>query len=658
MTLLPREKVESHHLKRQAYLYVRQSSVRQVIENAESTKRQYALCEQAAALGWPADRVVVVDCDLGQSGATATDREGFQRLVAEVGLGHVGIVLGLEVSRLARNCSDWHSLLDICALTETLILDEDGLYDPRQFNDRLVLGLKGTMSEAELHVLRARLHGGLINKARRGELRVPLPIGFVYGADGRVQLDPDLQVQTTLHQFFRTFQRTRAAGAVAREFDEKGLKFPWRPHSGPFKGEVLWGSLTHHRAISILHNPRYAGAFFFGRRRSRRNKWHILPMEEWHVLIQDAHPGYLPWSQYLANQECLRENIHTAEAPRYPPGDGPALLQGLALCGVCGRRMTSRYAQQKEKSCPIYSCFRQVPYSRYCQNVHGSTVDRVIEGLLLEMVSPLALEAALTVQAELVAQRDSVERLLNQQVERARYDAELARRRYMQVDPDNRLVADTLEADWNQKLRALNEAQASSERDLQRQAGPLSREQERALLEIATDFPRLWQAPSTTFREKKRIVRLLIEDVTLTRTDTSIEARIRFRGGTTHSLTLPRPLCGGDLRRTSSAAIQAIDRLLEDYTEHEVAAALNRDGHQSGTGMAYTGKMVIELRRHYGLRTRRQRLAERGMLTPTQMAERLGICVETLLRRHRQEPMQAHRVNNKGAVMFVPPPPE
>jgi len=647
------QKVAHHHLNRDAYVYVRQSTLRQVVENTESTMRQYALREQAKALGWPADRVTVIDCDLGQSGASAADRAGFQRLVTDVGMGRVGIVLGLEVSRLARNNSDWHQLLEICALTETLILDEEGLYDPCHFNDRLLLGLKGTMSEAELHFIRARLHGGIMNKAKRGELRVPLPIGFVYGTDQCVQLDPDVQVQAALKQFFETFERTRSAAGTAREFHEKGIKFPHRMHSGPSKGEILWRDLLHQQAITILHNPRYTGAFFFGRRRSRRKKLHVMPMDQWYVLIKDAHQGYLSWDRYQANQEYLLEN--QPGAAHFPAGDGPALLQSLVLCGVCGRRMATRYQRLRNRLRPYYSCLQPTPYPCHCQTVHGGTVDRAIEKLLLEMVIPLALETALTVHDELVAQRDSVERLLRQQVERARYDAELARRRYMQVDPDNRLVADTLETEWNSKLRALSEAQERCERDLQKQAGPLSEEQQRDLLQIATDFPRLWHLPSTTPREKKRIVRLLIEDVTLSKTDTSIEAGIRFKGGTTRHLSLPRPLCCGELRRSDTAVIQAIDRLLEDCTEHEVAARLNKDGYRSGTGIPFTARMVMQLRRHYGLKARRQRLADRGMLTPAQMAALLGICTDVLLQRHKKNPMPAHRVNNRNAFMYVPP---
>jgi len=337
----PHQKVRAEHLKRDAYLYIRQSTIQQVFHNTESTQRQYALKQRAIALGWPAERVIIIDGDQGQSGASAVDREGFQKLVAEVGLGHAGIVLGLEVSRLARNCSDWHHLLEICGLTGTLILDEDGLYDPSQFNDRLLLGLKGTMSEAELHVLRARLQGGIRNKARRGELRIPVPVGLLYDTQGRLALDPDKQVQQALHTFFQVYQREGSALAVVKYFHKNGLSFPRRLRGGANKGQLAWGPLCHTRSLQVLRNPRYAGAFVFGR--TRACKWangrdghRPLPQEDWHTLIPDAHPGYITWQQYQDNLRTLHAcaQAHGQDRLKSPPGQGPALLQGLVVCGV------------------------------------------------------------------------------------------------------------------------------------------------------------------------------------------------------------------------------------------------------------------------------------------------------------------------------------
>jgi DNA invertase Pin-like site-specific DNA recombinase len=327
------QKITPRHLRRQAYLYVRQSTLRQVVENTESTERQYALRQRAVALGWPLEQVVVIDRDLGHSGASAADREGFQQLVRDVGLGRAGLVMGLEVSRLARNSMDWHRLLEICALTETLILDEDGLYDPAHFNDRLLLGLKGTMSEAELHVLRARLRGGIVSKARRGELEIPLPVGFVYDAAGRVGLDPDLQVQDTIRVFFQTFRRTGSATATVKAFRDQQLPFPRRARAGAHQGETLWGRLEHSRALWVLHNPRYAGAFFFGRSRQRhtadaRLVHERLPRDEWTALIPNAHAGYITWEDFEENQRRLRENAQANGADR----DGARRARARPCC--------------------------------------------------------------------------------------------------------------------------------------------------------------------------------------------------------------------------------------------------------------------------------------------------------------------------------------
>jgi DNA invertase Pin-like site-specific DNA recombinase len=354
MTGETHQKVKASHLKRDAYLYVRQSTIRQVFENTESTKRQYGLRERAVALGWPLERIHVIDSDLGQSGASAVDRAGFQQLVSEVGIGRAGIVLGLEVSRLARNSTDWHRLLEICALTDTLILDEDGIYDPSHFNDRLLLGLKGTMSEAELHVLRARLRGGIVNKARRGELWITPPVGLVYNDQGEVILDPDKQVQQSLRLLFETYRRTGSATATVKSFRQQGLLFPRRLRAGPRPGELVWVELGHSQTLRVLHNPRYAGTFAFGRSRTQKNvdggitvKW--LPRDQWDTVIPGNHAGYISWEEFEENQRRLREAAQACGQDRRksPPREGPALLQGLVVCGICGNRMTVRYHVRK-----------------------------------------------------------------------------------------------------------------------------------------------------------------------------------------------------------------------------------------------------------------------------------------------------------------------
>lgn len=545
----PNQKVTANHLRRTAYPYIRQSTLRQVFENTESTARQYALRQRAVALGWPLERIEVIDSDLGHSGSQTGDREGFQKLVAEVGMGNAGIVMGLEVSRLARNCTDWHRLLEICALSETLILDEDGLYDPNQFNDRLVLGLKGTMSEAELHLLRARLQGGILNKARRGQLQSPLPVGLVYNERGEVALDPDRQVREAIRFFFDTFHRVGTAWGTVKALREAGVRFPRRLRRGPRKGELHWDELRHSRALQMLHNPRYAGAFFYGRTRTRKNaqgKARVtkLPAGQWQTLIRDAHAGYIRWDEYQDNLRRLRESSQAYGIDRRcsPPREGPRLKQGLVLCGRCGRRMTVRYHTRYGRLSPEYVCQRGgiERGEPICQAVLGAALDEAVGNLLVQSVTPLSLEVALSVQRELQSRLEEAGHLRRRQVERARYEVELSRRRFMQVDRDNRLVADALEADWNEKLRLLTQAQEDYERQRQADLAVLGEEERQEILALARDFPRLWRAPQTPQRERKRMARLLIEDVTLIR-EKQITAHVRFKGGKTQTLCLPLP---------------------------------------------------------------------------------------------------------------------
>ena len=663
MSVESHRKVTASHLTREAYLYVRQSTLRQVVENTESTKRQYALRERAVALGWPLERVVVVDSDQGQSGASAADRAGFQRLVAEVGMGRVGIVLGLEVSRLARSSTDWHRLLEICALTDTLILDEDGLYDPAHFNDRLLLGLKGTMSEAELHVLRARLQGGILAKASRGELGMALPVGLVYAPDGRVALEPDQQVQATVRAFFATFRRTGSAAATVRHFREQGLLFPRRLRTGPHQGELAWGPLRHRRALRVLGNPRYAGAFAFGRTRARRRpdggeRRSPLPREQWHTLLLDAHPGYISWGEHEDNLRRLRENAqaHGEDRRRSPPREGPALLQGLVVCGRCGERMTVRYRAHRGRLVPIYVC-QQEGVQRaepICQGIGGAGLDDAIGALLVEAVTPLALEVALAVQQELEARAEEVDRLRRQHVERARHEADLAQRRYLRVDPDHRLVADSLEADWNQKLRALGAAQEAYARQTEADGRRLDAEQRARVLALATDVPRLWRDPDTPERERKRMVRLLLEDVTLLKQDVLV-AHVRFRGGATRTLRLPLPLNAWQLRLPDPAVVAEIDRLLDHHTDGEVVAILNARGLRPGQAARFNRLILLKLRRAHGLDDRFTRLRRRGLLTQEEMATRLGVCVQTVKQWRYAGLLGAQVYNDKGSCLYEPP---
>jgi DNA invertase Pin-like site-specific DNA recombinase len=658
-------KVTASHLARAAYLYVRQSTMRQVVSNTESTQRQYALRQRAVALGWPAEQIVVIDQDQGHSGASAADREGFQRLVAEVGMGKAGIVLGLEVSRLARNNADWHRLLEICALSETLILDEDGLYDPGDFNDRLLLGLKGTMSEAELHFLRARLRGGILSKARRGELPTPLPVGLVHDPAGKVALDPDQGVQQALRHLFATFERTGSARAVVQAFADEGLRFPVRLRSGERKGELVWMPLRHWRVLRTLHNPRYAGAFIFGRRRARKDaegKTTVreLPREQWTVLIPDAHPGYISFEQFERNQRLLAGNAsaYGAERAAGPAREGPALLQGLAVCGRCGHRMTVRYHQRRGSLVPDYQCSGESIQrgGPRCQAIPGRGVDAAIGKLLLETVTPLALEVALTVQAELETRADEADRLRRSHVERAHQRAELARRRYLAVDPDNRLVADTLEADWNDALRALQAAQDDYERASAAAHAALSDEQKQRIRALAADFPALWANPATPPRERKRIVRLLLDDVTLVKTD-QIHLHVRLRGGTTRSLAIPIPAPAPKARATDADTLALLDRLLDQHTDADTAAALNAAGHRTSEGKPFARTNVRRLRRDHELPSHADRLRARGLLTLDEIAAQLGVYTGTTKAWQHAGLLQSEKANDKNERLYHPPTP-
>jgi DNA invertase Pin-like site-specific DNA recombinase len=624
-------KVSAEHLKRAAYLYIRQSTLRQVLENTESRERQYALRRRAVVLGWPEENIVVIDEDQGQSGASVSGREGFQRLVAEVGLGQAGIVMGLEVSRLARNCADWHRLLEICGLTHCLILDEDGLYDPGHYNDRLLLGLKGTMSEAELHVLRARLNGGVVSKAQRGELRMLLPVGLVYDEQERVMLDPDQQVQQSLRVFFATFERTGSSRATVQEFRRQGLKFPNRGPAG--RGELCWQALSTRQALATLHHPRYAGAFCYGRSRSwkdaeGRRHTQRLSREQWRFLKVGAHVGYLSWEQFLANQKRLQENFQeTAGAGRKagPAREGPALLQGLVLCGKCGHHLTVSYHRRGGQLSPDYVCsVEAVAHAEPpCQRIPGGGIDAAVGQLLVESVTPLALEVALNVQSEIQSRLAEAERLRQQQVQRAQYEAERAQVRYMRVDPNNRLVADTLERQWNEKLRLLAQAKEECQSQQRLDALQLSQEQRAKILALASDFPRVWQDPQTTDRERKRMARLLLEDVTLRR-DQDITVQVRFKGGATHQLQVPLPKSVTVTRKTNLAFIAELDRLLDEHSEAEVAQVLNERGWRSSTGQSFSLTLVQGLRRTYRLKSRFTRLQEQGLLTARQIEDMLG----------------------------------
>ncbi|MGW4126342.1 recombinase family protein [Nocardia sp. NPDC004711] len=659
-------KVTAAHLGRAALLYVRQSTLKQVIHHTESAHRQYDLRGRAIALGWASDQVQVIDVDQGLSGASSADREGFQHLVAEVSLGRAGIVLGLECSRLARNSADWHQLLELCAMTGTLICDEDGLYDPRDFNDRLLLGMKGQMSEAELHFIKARLRGGVLSKARRGELITPLPVGLVHDGTGRVVLDPDQAVQHALRMLFDTFTATGSATACVKAFRAGGLSFPWRHQKGPRKGELDWKPLQHHAVLRVLHNPRYAGAFTYGRHGRRpgtaTGSSVKLPREQWISFIPDVHPGYISLDRFDANQARLAANAaaHGRDRAAGPPREGVALLQGMIACGRCGKRMTVRYHRRRGRDFPTYVCQRDgiETAQPICAVIPGADLDTRIGALLIDTLTPLAVEAALAVSAELDHRADDADRLRAATVERAQYRADLARRRYLAVDPANRLVADTLEADWNTALRELQAAQRDYDSATAAQTGQLTDAQRARIHQLVTDLPAIWNAPETPARERKRIARLLLSDVTVSRDRDTITAHIRFPAGQDTTLTMPVPKTGPEARRTPAETVTLIDQLLDHHISGEIATILNQRGLRSGTGEPFHHKIIDHIIRAYRLRSRRQRLRDQGMLTPAEMAAHLEITLPTLKRWRHVGIIAAVTYNDKGENLYPPPDPD
>ena len=519
------------------------------------------------------------------------------------------------------------------------------------------------MSEAELHVLQARLKGGILHKASRAALKVPLPVGLLYAEDQSVILDPDAQIQQALRLLFATFKRTGSAWATVRYFRAQGLLFPRRVRIGPHAGELHWMPLQHNAVLKVLRNPRYAGAFCFGRTHTIKHpdaSLHIetLPQEQWLFLVREVHAGYLNWEEYEANLAQLRANrqAHGEDRRHGPPREGPALLQGLVICGRCGNRMTVGYHEVKggKRLYPEYRCQKEHVEEgddKCCQRLLGAGLDAAIAELLLARVTPLSIETSMQIHEELQAQVQEAGRLRAQQVERARYAAELAQRRFLRVDPENRLVADVLEADWNTRLRELAEVQQEAERQQEADQRKLSALEQQAIAELVDDFPRVWNDPRTSDRDRKRMARLLLSDVTVLKQEEVIVVHVRFKGGATHTITVP--LSRG--RRSTPELIALIDQLLDDYTDAEVAEQLTQRGWRTYEGKPFTAARVLSLRRYQQLKTHGTRLAERGLLSAEEAASAYGVCRETLMAWGRAGLLPMYRINDQGTAVFPPP---
>ena len=641
-----RSKLTSSHLRRQAFVYLRQSSQAQLERNVESTARQYALVERAVELGFAREQVVVVDEDLGISGSGLSERSGFARLTAEVALGHAGLVLGLEVSRLARNNADWYRLLDLCGVTDTVIGDADGIYHPGSFNDRLLLGLKGTMSEAELHVLRARLEGGIRNKAARGELRKALPVGLVWGEEeGEILLDPDEAVRGAIATIFERFAELGSVRQVWLWMRREQLRFPMRRFA---HGEIEWSTPTYHQVHSVLESPVYAGAYAFGKtRRERyvdehgqtRQRMRRLPQAEWQVLIWDHHPGFIDKPTFEANRERIARNTRPrAHEPGGAVREGQALLQGIAVCGRCGRKLKVHYQGRRRHQSPAYHCPSSILVEgrgNWCLRVGGGQIDQAVAGALLAALTPAGVRAAVQAAEALEQDHDAALDQWRLQVERAKYQAERAERRYRQVEPEHRLVARGLERDWEHALGALAEAEAELTLREQQRPRTLTHEEREQLLTLGADLGRVWAAPSTTDRDRKQLLRCLIEEVIV---DVKREQRratvtIRWRGAAITELAVPLPKPQPAIR-TDEDTIALLTRLAAHYDDATIAGILNRQGRRSATGERFTQIIVGGLRRYRQIPAHKPPVEPPdGELLPVgKAADQLGVAASTLFR--------------------------
>lgn len=621
------EKITAAHLERIALIYIRQSSLAQVRENTESTARQYALAEEAVRLGWARSSVEVIDADLGLSGRSADGRSGYKELVGRVCVGEVGAIFGLEVSRLARSSADLSRLLELARLTDTLVVDSDGIYDLANFNDRLLLGLKGQMSEAELHFLAGRLQGAKRAVAERGELRFPLPVGYVYDDEGNTVVDPDAEVAAAVADVFAAFRTGGSAYQVVAAF--KGRRFPLRAYGGVWAGQLRWGRLTHSRVLGILANPAYAGTYVFGRYHSRR----VVSPEgvvrttiterargDWPVVIHDHHHGYISWEDYLANQARLAAN--TTNAGARPAREGHALCQGIIACGSCGRAMSTRYHRNGHAAYECSASRADQMATPTCRSITAGSVDEAVAERLLDALNPEEVALALAAADEVADRHSRRSRAAELAVERARYEAERAERAFHACEPENRLVARSLESRWEARLAAVAEADRALA-DTQAATSPLPSRSE--LEALTTDVSALWHAPTTTARDRKRLLRTLVADVTLLPEADLAKARIgiRWHTGATDEVVVARRMAVVEYRRTSPGAVDLVRRLGPTRTNADLADELNAAGYLTGAGRAFDATAVSNLRSYHGIAP--VGVLREGEVTVAEAARRLGV---------------------------------
>lgn len=646
-------KVTDSHRQRDACLYIRQSSVHQVLEHTESAHRQYGLRQRALALGWRAQQLQTIDEDQGKSGAHSANRSGFRDLMARIAAGEVGIVLSLEVSRLCRNNSDWHQLLQIAAIADTLILDEVGVYDPNDGNDRLLLGLKGALSEYELQGIRARLIGGQRSKAQRGELKMRLPIGLNYSECDEVVLDPDRSIVESIDLVFSTFRRLGSATQTLKWFRKNALPLPSRPYHK--QGETHWSVPNHSQIIRMLRNPRYAGCFAYGRTHTKKRadgsvRHSKKAMEDWQVCIPNAHVGYINWDDFRRNQQTLDNNraaFPAANAHQRTPRQGSALLQSRIICGHCGHRMRVRYTnarpQRNQPARWYYFCQQNVVRhgERTCQSMRGDPIDTAVSLFVISAVNQDNIALTILVREQLQADFAAADQQRANQIEKLHDDAQLARRRFMEVDPSNRLVAATLEAEWNASLEAFEQAVAERQRYASTHATEVSAEQDERLRELASDFGKVWNAPHIDRTDRKRLLALIIEDVTLTREAYQVRVQLRLRGGrisTLEPVELPRPRAIVVRHDVSDSVLsELLELFCSGCSDITAAEALNQRGLVDSRGDSFTRQTVRTIRLRQGwpnmIDRQRDQLRGCGYMNVAEIGRQMGISAETVRRR-------------------------
>jgi DNA invertase Pin-like site-specific DNA recombinase len=654
-------KITPQHQSKPAYIYIRQSTLAQVRHHQESTERQYALRDKALALGWPQTAIRILDRDLGQSGAQMTGREDFKTLVADVSMGNVGAVFALEVSRLARSNLDWHRLLELCALTHTLVIDADGCYDAGDFNDGLILGLKGTMAQAELHFLRGRLQGGKLNKAKKGELRFPLPVGLCYDDDGRIVLDPDDEVRGAVQLVFRLFQETGSAYAVVKRFAEEGLRFPKRAYGGAWASRLIWGRLSHERVLGLIKNPSYAGDYVFGRYQYRQRitaqgeiqkRVQPVPKADWRVHLPEHHEAYITPEEFERNQVRLARNRTNGEGTVLSGAarEGLALLQGMLICGRCGRALTVRY-QSHGGLYPLYLCRRRRREglaTTDCMSMRSTLLDNAIGEAVLTALQPAELELALTALNELEQRDHAVMRQWHMRIERAEYEIALAERRYQECDPANRLVAGTLERRWNDAMLRLDEIKTQAAEFQSQKAHVATSEQKAQVLALARNLPRLWRAPTTSAKDRKRMLRLLIRDITVEKLFAARQAvlHIRWQGSACTDITVDLPRPRPEAIRYPAETVERVRELSQRLSDPQIVAHLNQEGLRSATGKSFTLSMVKWIRYRYEIvATSFKRTDE---LTVQQLADRLGISTHMVYYWIERQVVQARKLDGRG----------